>query len=257
MSALLPAYVKLALEENQAALPSIVASPTRLRDVLDACDRFRLAAIGALFLTGRFGPFGHRLHQSGRAFAAALARLPETARATGRARPFVDALAADDREAALEIARLCRRTWMQGEEFEEDFLFHEILMQIDFLGASTAIAVEMLTRYEEALAGTEDPRLPVLRALVESDGPAFDRALKDYLRERARELDQRAATRDIPAGLLATEWHLSVEGVALVRVARRRGLKTAAAYRQVPKSALEPPREDWSRSRWQDIDTHP
>ncbi|MBM4061842.1 MAG: hypothetical protein FJ265_12215 [Planctomycetes bacterium] len=254
ISELLPAYVLAALEENEERLPDLLRSPRRLRVVLAACERFRVAAIGQLFLAGTSRLFLRRLHQSARLFAEALPLLPEEQRYTGRARPFLDAIAACDEDAARCIAQCCRRTWAKGEEFEEDFLFHELLMQLTQFGASQTDCLAILSRYEAALADTPDARLAVLRSLVGSDAGAFDETIRAFLAERIAALDAREQAGSVPGELLATEWHLSVEGVALVRIARARGMDTDRDYPHVPSVALETPESAWDPSGWRLVD---
>src|SRR5262249_5913737 len=145
-----------------------------------------------------------------------------------------------------------RRSWVKGKEFEEDFLFTELLMQRFFLNPAVD-AESLLERWQEALAGSEDARLPVVRALVGKDSQAFNTALARYLEVRAASIDARAEREDVPGDQLATESHFCVEGVALTRLARDAGLAIARAYRHVPAIALEKATENWASSAWESI----
>jgi len=255
ISELLPGYVIGALEENEENFPDLLGgAQVTYRQVLAACNNFRIAGIGELFVTGRAAHLHRRLHQSARLLGTVLPTLPGSTRATGRARPFIDAVAANDDDAALTIASLCKRNWTKGEEFEEDFLFHEILMQRFFLGASSPACRPMLVRYEKTLGGTDDARLDVLRSLIDPDTVPFKVAVATYLKERAHDLAEKENSGGIAGDLLATEWHLSVEGIALTRLARRLSLPTDRQFLHVPAVALELPTEDWGRSNWRRID---
>lgn len=252
ISDLLPGYVIAALEEAEEELRALQAKAQPLRALNSLSDHFRIAGIGELFIKGRSQPLRRRLHQSARAFAFGLSRLPELERLGSKMKPFFDAIAADDLDAATDIARLSRRTWAKGKEYEEDFLFVEVIMQRFFLD-SKIDAAALLARWRTALADTEDMRLPVVRALIQEDAESFGSALSQYLAERARTLDDRTANRSVPGDRLATEWHFCVEGVAFAKLARRAGLEIASQYRHVPAVSLQPANEDWERSDWKVI----
>lgn len=258
LSDLLPAYVEAALESNAALLPQLLAGGApKLRDVLALSVNFRVAGIGGMFTSGRFEPFGWRMCQSGRSCAAVLPQVAPAARVTSRMVPFFDAVAVADWNTAKEIASMSRRAWSQGEEYEEDFLFVELLMQHASLGASRAELTTALTQYEACLAGTEDARLPVLEALFTGDAAAFDERLTDWLEDRAQRLDAKAARTSVASETLATEWHLSVEGVALLRLAKREGILVQEEFPQVPAIALADPDPKWWSADWRVVEATP
>jgi hypothetical protein len=251
-SDLLPGHVATALEDAQAEVRRLLVEQLSLRELVALSDALRLAGIGELIMTGRAAPLHRRLHQSARAFAHGLAKLPEDGRWASRLRPFFDAVAADDLDAAAQIARLARPTWAKGKEYPEDFYFPHVLM-LRFFRAPEADSQKLLAEWKEALAGTKDSRLDVVGALVHVDAKAFAKALSRYLSERARALKKRAAHESVPSGLLATEWQFSVEGVALAKLARAAGLPIAAEYRHVPAVALAAAEEDWAQSDWRTV----
>ena len=252
MSEMLAAHVDAALEDAEDGIRELLAGQQTLRQLNALCDSLRVAGIGELFLLGRSAPLRRRMYQSGRAYAHGLAQLPEDARFGSRARPFFDAVAADDSAGASEIARLSRRTWVKGKEFEEDFLFVELLMQAFFLSPGADLG-SRLDHWKEILNGTEDKRLSVVRALLERDG-SFSAALTDYLEDRATRLEESAKEDAFPNALLATEWHFSVEGTALAKLARNAGLALAREYRHVPAVALQSSRESWSSTAWRTVE---
>jgi len=150
-------------------------------------------------------------------------------------------VAAGDFEGAGEVARHARRTWAQGEEYEEDFLFVELLMQHFFLGADRARCEAMLVRYERALQGaTQDLRLDICKALLEPDAQSFGEALGRFLSERHDRLARQVKEESLAPELAATEALLCVEGLALVGLAERKGLETDEDYLQVPSIARGP-----------------
>jgi hypothetical protein len=245
--------IENALDENRELLPELLGNAVDADDLLSFCANFRVAAIGALFLTGRSEPFLRHLQKSALAYAALLPRVADDARLTSRSAPFFDALAAAEWGAAAAIAAASRRTWAPGDEYEEDFLFPEFLMQVFFLGASPTAAPALLARWETALQGSEDHRLGACRALVARDQEAFSRSLEAFVRARRDENDEIAERSVIPEETLGTEWNLCVEGVALVRLAERAGIPTEPDYLHVPSIARELPGFALDRDAWRDV----
>ncbi|HLL54430.1 MAG TPA: immunity 49 family protein [Myxococcaceae bacterium] len=255
-SVYLPVFVQNALEDNLEMLPAIHRGAS-LRSVLAFCQNFRIAAIGKLLIGGSPAQFRHHLHQSGRAFAHFLASAPEDAKLGSKTMPFFDAVAAGDLEAAEIIARHSRRGWRQGKEYPEDFYFPEFLMQHAFLGAPVAEREAMLQRYEQALEGSEDLRLDVCQALLAGDSDAFDEALRLYLESRNDEWAELVESETLAPEAAATEGHVSVEGLALVRLAERQGLRTEPDYLHVPSLGRRGRAPSFEADSWLRIDVAP
>ncbi|MBN1208015.1 MAG: immunity 49 family protein [Myxococcaceae bacterium] len=253
-SQFLPVFVSNALAENQEELlPEVLSNRCTLRAILTFCQNFRIAGIGEFFLTANPRELHLRLHQSGRAFAHFLSRADDSLKRTSRSLPFFDALSAWDLEGAALIARHSRRTWVQGEEYEEDFLFVEFLMQHLFLRASATDCKALLARYEKALQDADDIRLELCRALLENDEEAFGQSLERFLSERNDHYEALAQEDGIPEELRFTEGMLSVEGLALVRLADARGLATEEDYLHIPSIAREKPPGGLSPDAWRRI----
>lgn len=239
-SEFLPVFVHNALGDAAELLPAVRAGKVSWRKMLEFCQHLRLAGIGTLFLEGTSEGLLLRLSQSGRAFGHFLAHATVESKRTSQCAPFFDAVAAGDFEGATEVARHARREWVQGEEYEEDFLFVELLMQHFFLGAEPPRCEVLLARYEKALQGAEDVRWGICKALLESDGKAFGEALSLFLSERADQLRRQVKKDRLAPELAATIGHFCVEGLALVRLAERQGLPTEEDYLHVPSIAREP-----------------
>jgi hypothetical protein len=238
-SRFLPVILKNALLLNQEALPRLLGGKLGARRVLDFCENHRVLAIGSLLLTGRSKHFFYFLPQSGRAFAHYLANAGAAGLRLSLYAPFFDAVGAGDFEGAADIARRSRRTWAQGEEYEEDFLFVDFLMRHFFLDAPMTECEDLLARYERALQGAEDVRLALCTALLQGDSEAFNAALAQYLAERKASQDERRETSVLSEEEKATWAHVSIEALALVRLAERKGLETEEEYLFIPSIARE------------------
>lgn len=256
MSEFLHLFVQNALEENAEELvPRLARAAVARADALAVCANYRLAAIGMMFLACDRAFFQRRLRQSGRAWAHFLSRpAAGDRRGSDAAGPLLDAIAANDLDGAAEIARAMPRAWDQDSEYEEDFLFPEFLAQRFFLGADDAACTALLDRWERALQGTEDARLDVCRALQAKDARAFDAGLARFLSERRDAFARRARDGAVSREVLATEAKLSVEGLALVALAERRGLPTEKEYPGVPSTARGLPAVPGRPDEWRAAD---
>ncbi|MFY0572846.1 Imm49 family immunity protein [Archangium lansingense] len=249
----LPVYVGNALNENLDWLPELMAGTVGRKRILAFCQNFRIAGIGELLMTGLADEFVLRLHQSGSAYVAWLRNAAAGEKRTGQSPPFFDAIASGDLRGAADIARLSKRSWTPGAEYEEDFLFVEFLMQRFFLGASTDMCVSLLQRYEKALKGTEDPRLEVCAALQGADAEQFNKSMQLFLSEWRDRYAQLAEEGGIAPELQSTDGKLCVEGVALARLAEGLGLETEEDYLLVPSVAREEVSLVFRANSWTDL----
>lgn len=243
-SKFLPVFVENALDFNADLVQPVRERRAGLRQVLEFCRNYRIAAIGQLLL-GDPAAFRVGLYKSGRAYLYFLEGAAEAQLLTSRAAPFFDALGTRDMEGAREIARRARRTWAPGVEYEEDFLYVDYLMGRFFRDLSDAAAVDLLQRYERALQGTEDVRLEVCRALLAGHGEAFDAAFDRMMAEREARQARLQEKGSLSEEDWATECQVSIEGLALVALAERAGLPVRSNYLFVPSLARDgaPPAE--------------
>ena len=73
------------------------------------------------------------------------------------------------------------------------------------------------------------------------DANAFNAALNGIIEQRCKTLEAERKSGLFDPYFHQTEAHIFVEGIALVRLARWRGLRTLRAYRTLPEPALDEP----------------
>ncbi|WP_160174301.1 Imm49 family immunity protein [Archangium violaceum] len=232
-------------------LPSVVKGQIDFKGILTFCRNFRAAGIATLFLGGEPSAFQQLLQCSGRAFAHFLSTVTPPGPLTSKAQPFFDAVAAGDFEGASQIAHRSRRTWAQGEEYEEDYLFVTFCMQYFTSEAERTPGEALLQRYEAALQSSEDLRLPACQALRQGDSRAFNEAMRLFLAERGTRMDDRRMRAALSVEEAATEAALAVEGLALVRLAERAGLATEGDFLHIPSVAREGSAHSMAPDAWQ------
>lgn len=235
-SKFLQAYIANARYDCERMLPSMVAHQLDFNGTLRFCQGYRVMGIGLLFMFGDADALQRYLHKSGRAFLHFLAKAQESVQITSRAKPFFDSIAARDLQGAQEIAERLRKSRSEVE-YEEDFLFVHFLSTRFFLHQSDADEERILERYEQALAGSTDPRLDACRALFQRDEALFNDSLHRFLEDVDARNTRLADREAISQEILATEGYLSVEGLALVTLAELSGMGTLSDYLLIPSLA--------------------
>jgi hypothetical protein len=172
--------------------------------------------------------------------------------ALSRTEAFFDALVGGSRPLAMDIAAASGSEWNPDWESEADFHYFRFLhlLLLDPRGED-ADQIEALLRISRACTGKRSPRLSAGWALMDGDAKAFRNSLEAML-ETKRDAD-RARMRDVAPGdfLLGPRSLLSLEGLALMRLAQLRGLGDAALPRNplCPRLALLP----WTDTSSEDI----
>jgi hypothetical protein len=172
--------------------------------------------------------------------------------ALSRTEAFFDALAAGSRALAMDIATASGTEWNPEWESEADFHYFRFLhLLLAEPWGSEAGQSDALRRISNACAGRPSPRLSAGRALMDKDAKAFRESLEAILREK-RDLDHACMGRVFPGDCLSGPRSLlSLEALALVRLAQLRGLGESAYPRHplCPRIALLP----WTDAPGEDI----
>ncbi len=205
----------------------------------EAAEALRAHAILRLLIDANREGFSSDLVMSGQARRAwldrcARSRYADYFLALSRSGSMLDAVAAEDWALAGEIFKLSPSAWRQGDEYEDDYCYQR------FLGLHLTGGAE-----EEALVGLEraaergDGRVAFCRVLHHKDATQFEAAFQRMLERRASDIvaDKQLADEDLST---AIGTQVFVEGIALLKLARRAGLSLAAEYPGCPSLALLP-----------------
>jgi hypothetical protein len=239
---------KNAALELEDALPALVSRALDARQVAAVCLRYRRIGICQLLGTGMPDGLFAWLSMSGHAFLHWLEGVPDAKKIGSLSRPWFDVVACGDGTLAGAIARRAAPAFVQGEEYEEDFLYPRILMDRFALGKGAAELAPLLDRWD-ALADGADPRAGVARAVVESNQQALDDAMPKLLAALGDEAAAAAGPGAIPDE--ATTAGVSIELLALVQLARRAGLAVEEDLPPAPSIARRverfrpPPADAW------------
>ena len=244
-----PLFRAEAYEEFDALRRKLSAETPTHAFTLRMCSGIRMAGCYSLLIDADAETFSQCLHVSARAFEHFLGLIPEDQHVVSRAAPLLDALACLDFDGAFRISSQLSKKWNRAMEYEEDFLFFQLLMELLFRSRDEGECRKLLEAYERVLEGKSDERLDVARALLDRDADAFDSALRALIDRHVDYYKRMRASGALPEVQLLSEGKVFVEGLALIRVAERHGLTVAPNYRLIPSSV----RRDFSTTFSDDL----
>jgi len=162
----------------------------------------------------------------------------------GRLDPILDLVAADRDDLVRRLVALSPPDHDPQREYLDDFCYARALASL-FLdrespnsqSASTNSAHdEALDRYDSWLDGDPDVRLDVCRALASADVQSFVDAFETLLGQHVDVMEMRRETELVDA-LIPAGRSLFVEGLALLNIARHRGLVVRDTFALCPDIA--------------------
>ncbi len=152
--------------------------------------------------------------------------------------PLFDAIAVDELGLARDISHKMTPVWSENMECEDDFIYFDIISELIEEEPDITILNNKIEKYEEILDGFESIRYDLLKAIVKSDAEEFKVAFDDLLEEREDEIDAMSENNYI---CLKTEANIFIEGIALLRIAKRFGINVDENYYHIPQVLLEKP----------------
>jgi len=218
------------------SLPLLFNKTIDYQGLLGICENYRIKGIVHLLLDAEPERLHRELYHSGRAFLHGLSTVNPATVVISQAVPLFDALACNDWEGGGRIARALNWTWSPDFEYEDDYLYVELLCRRFLLGLDDAATAARWARYDE-VAPSDDFRGQVLRALEARDAEQFGAGLEELLTAH-----QKRYQLLVDAGRLADEQaetlpYFCAEGLALLRLAERAGIAVLDEYPLIPSLA--------------------
>lgn len=213
---------------------------------LEVSYKLRTLAILALLGKASTDGFVHSCTRAARARRLYLRRLVEAGidrahhRVSGCYEPLLDAVAAGDMALVGEIAQLTPTDFRPPDEYEDDYCYAQIVERLCRNRVPEEDLPPLLDRFETYLAGADNPRLSVCHALAARDPEQFSEAFVSYLTEFETRIQKNVARGELEDVHVLAQRHVSVEGLAILRLAGRRGIATEAEYRYCPSLARKP-----------------
>lgn len=227
---------------------------------------FRRLGVCRMLTEGVVEPLFLAQMQASSAYLHGLRILTVADQVTSRGGAFWDAIGGEYWTAAAEIAQHSRMTQNPTWEHEDDFLYVAFLMTRYSLAAngsdhernaSATRQQEMLDRWEKVVAGGRDPRLQLCRSLLHQEEASFQEAFADIAAMREADIRKQTSHGSIPSEDAA--WFLPFwgEGLALIRLADREGLRIDDPCPMVPSLTRAKNRFIFDPNAWTQVDFVP
>ena len=213
---------------------------------LEVSYKLRTLAILALLGKASTDGFVHGCTRAARAKRLYLGRLADEGvdrdhhRVSGCYEPLLDAIAAGDMQLVGEIDRLSPEDFRPPDEYEDDYCYAQLLQRLCREPVPETELEPLLDRFASYLDGEDNPRFSVCRALVERDEEGFAAAFEDFLASFEESIQEKIARGQLEDVHVLAQRHLSVEGLAILRLADRRGVPTSREYLYCPSLARLP-----------------
>jgi hypothetical protein len=179
--------------------------------------------------------------------------------ALSRNRAFLDAVISGSTPLARDIALLSTETWRSEWEYEDDFCFYLLLHSLAKQPTPFPVPEQrqLLGRFERALEGGESPQFEAASALVARDVGAFSNALLALTEAEGRQIEKNRDSaavheRDI---LFWPKSRVSIEGLALLKIANLAGLSIEGEFPLCPRLALSSGTERPHRDLFEEMET--
>jgi hypothetical protein len=199
--------------------------------VLMLCTHYRRVALCQWLSRLDFDGLFTGLANSGWLYAHWLAGNDDTAKRTSRVDPFFDAVVAGAEPAVMAIFSASRATWHQGREYEDDFCYARVLHHLA-IGKDAEVG-PLLVRWR-AVSGGDEPRFAVCAGLLAKAPDEVHSAIEAVVEGILEAVRERQSAESGDPDTRVTTDRLSLEGLALLRIARRRGMHITLSHIQIP-----------------------
>lgn len=213
---------------------------------LEVSYKLRTLAILALLGKASSDGFVHSCTRAARTRRLYLRRLADAGidrthhLVSGCYEPTLDAIAAGDMTLVREIAELSPVDFRPPDEYEDDYCYAQLLQRLCFDPVPEGDLQSLLDRFSAYLNGDNNPRLQVCEALAARDAGAFAEAFENFLAAFAEDIQKNIARGQLEDVHVLAQRHVSVEGLAMLRLAERRGIPTEREYLFCPSLARVP-----------------
>ena len=255
-SAYLESYIKNAQFSLQRLLSRLLSGGIDWHGIQEICTYFRQRGVCSLLLYGVAQPFYINMMQSAGAYLYYLQRVGDEHKVTSQVKPFFDAIGGGFWNCAEAIANYSRLSWNGDYEYEDDFLYVLFLLKYFFLDSIDGECEGIIARFEEVSGGADGARLDICKAFLTADNALFEEMIHVLLDQRVEEVEKMIARNELPEEVWSWIRYFSSEGLALLRLAERRGFATGETYLHVPDSVRAEASFPFDSDAWRNLDYH-
>lgn len=164
---------------------------------------------------------------------------------------FFDAVAAGQFDLAKKIGDLCAAEWDSDYEYADDYYYSSFLFQFVNFDDSVRNKLNQIIRgLSEALDGEDSSRFDICKAFLDGDQDCFDDAFNRFLDERVAQIEKDEKTGIGEEMTFQIERHVSIEGLGILRIAKKMGFVFENEYLFCPSIALVPMERNFLDDRY-------
>ena len=215
--------------------------------VLALCEGHRQAGVCSLLLHGDGNAYFDSMAKSCGAFMEFLQHAVDARVTLSKALPLLDAINGGYWDAADTIAARLPQEVNPDYEYEEDFKYRRFLIEFGVRGSDGRAA---LASFADAAGETDEARVAVCEALVAKDEKEFHENLCIFLEQDAEQIEAKIARGALTDAQWSWQRYYCSEGLALLRIAQRRGIGADVNYLRVPQELLDSPAVNFAPDAW-------
>ena len=140
----------------------------------------------------------------------------------------------------MQVGRPVEYSRRLGQAREDDYWYAAMLHELCKPSPDETSLASMMENLQRALDGLETVRLDGMRAIVGRDQGSFDDAFQALLAHRSEEIAIDKARGILGDAAVIAERQVFIEGLAILRLASRRGLTSDEEYLYCPSLARVP-----------------
>lgn len=207
--------------------------------------QLRSLAIITLLTEGDTNLFYHNLIRSGLVRETFLKRCQHEKYqdfycAISRSGAFFDTLAAGNFDLARRIDTVSHQKWFSKGEYEDDYCFTKFFHLMIQKNTDRDELVALVDRFEKSLEGATNPKLDVCHAFMANDQKILEEAFHDLIEAHDSYLAQEKERGQMEDPHIVAQRSIYVEGLAIIRIAERHGLKLQTEFKFCPQLAMMP-----------------
>lgn len=200
---------------------------------------YRQIGVGEYLITDDAQAMFDMLELGIQSYIEFLEKAEDSEKAISKITVFFDAVCCQNKNAMEKLAQLAPQQLNSRKEYDEDFLYMRILMDVFGLEKSRQDVQIMLDEYEKFHNEYPDERFNLIIALLDKDDKAFHNSLELLTKER---LGRYAKGGDLYEGTLEEASILSdvsTEVMAWLWLARFQNIDLGSKYALAPDSAMQ------------------
>jgi hypothetical protein len=145
--------------------------------------------------------------------------------------PLLDAIAINQFDLARELALKMTSTWTENMEDIDDFIYFDMISDLIQEQPDPELLKKKIIQFESSLEGNSTDRLCIMKAIIENSLYDFDEALQSMILKIKKRI---AKNSDSDYYFVTLEGNIFIEGIALIRIAKKCGIDIKERYQYIP-----------------------